>query len=238
MQIWRDLSADGWIRKDGGLVVVRQILCDTKNAELKLSGPYFIFYTFLDLVPSAAMWQFFDQFYFSTGKEFKRRRTEGPVTHKIHAHELVNLWWTIKYSDWSAGGPVMHVYLSSLILNIAHMLAVQHMFPQWWATNWSGFIWLTLFFFLILCNIFLTEIQWKWHHWIVRYCPELHKRSHLCHTWSSNKLNYNINHIRKRENVNQLFKCLLRFLVEWIWLQAHTVCLNLQTEHNILKKLI
>lgn len=55
MQIWRDLSADGWIRKDGGLVVVRQILCDTKNAELKLSGPYFIFYTFLDLVPSAAM---------------------------------------------------------------------------------------------------------------------------------------------------------------------------------------
>lgn len=31
MQIWRDLSADGWIRKDGGLVVVRQILCDAKT---------------------------------------------------------------------------------------------------------------------------------------------------------------------------------------------------------------
>lgn len=38
--------------KDGG-VVESQILCDTKNAELKLSGFYFRFYKCLDLVPSA-----------------------------------------------------------------------------------------------------------------------------------------------------------------------------------------
>lgn len=62
----------------------RQIICDTKNAEMELSGPYFIFYTFLDLIFFAAMWQFFDQFYFSTGKKFKWRGRKGPVIRSVH----------------------------------------------------------------------------------------------------------------------------------------------------------